>query len=173
MIYLGRLVRSKLPGHAIQAFKRVRSKFPEAELWVVGDGYLRHELERNAPEGVRFFGRINDEDKFDLLQRAHVLMMPSVREGWGISVLEANAAGTPAVGYDVPGLRDSIVDGITGLLVPASDIKALSEAAVTLLSDRSTWQTMSTNALEWSRKFSWDDAAEGFQSFLKDAANGF
>ena len=173
MIYLGRLVRSKLPEHAIKAFKGVKSTLPDAELWIVGDGYLKHELERKAPDGVKFYGRVEDHDKFSLLKRAHVLIAPSVREGWGISVLEANAQGTPAVGYNVPGLRDSIVDNVTGLLVPPSDYKALSKALVGLLSESNTWQKLSSNAEEWSRKFSWDDSALEFEGFLKRVVDQF
>jgi len=173
MIYLGRLVRSKLPGDAIKAFRRVRSSIPDAELWMVGDGYLRHKLEKQAPERVTFYGRVDENAKFGLLRRAHVLISPSVREGWGISVLEANSQGTPAVGYDVPGLRDSIVDNATGLLVPPSDYEALSKALEGLLSDSNTWQKLSSNAVEWSRKFSWEDSALEFQEILKSVSNGF
>ena len=101
------------------------------------------------------------------------MIAPSVREGWGISVLEANAQGTPAVGYNVPGLRDSIVDNVTGLLVPPSDYKALSKALVGLLSESNTWQKLSSNAEEWSRKFSWDDSALEFEGFLKRVVDQF
>jgi glycosyltransferase involved in cell wall biosynthesis len=116
IIFLGRLVKCKLPDHAIKAFEHIRSSFREAELWILGDGYLRTKLESKGIDGVRFFGRVSDREKFAALRKAHILLVPSVREGWGVSVIEANAMGTPAVGYDVPGLRDSIVDGVTGFL---------------------------------------------------------
>ncbi len=173
LIFVGRLVKCKLPDHAIAAFKEVRALLPEAELWILGDGYLKAKLEKNAVNGVRFFGRVDDEEKFDLLKRAHVLLAPFVREGWGISVIEANAVGTPAVGYAVPGLQDSIVHGDTGLLVRPLDPRALAEAAKQILCNPSTAEKFSRNALEWSRRFSWDEAAKEFDGFLESAVNKF
>lgn len=167
LIFVGRLVRSKLPDHAIAAFRQVRASHPAAELWILGDGYLRAKLERNVLDGVRFFGRVDDKEKFDLLRRAHVLLAPSVREGWGISVIEANSMGTPAVGYAVPGLRDSIVEEATGLLARPLSPKALAEAIERILRDPSLAEKLSRNALEWSRRFSWDDSAKKFSEFLE------
>jgi glycosyltransferase involved in cell wall biosynthesis len=173
IIFLGRLVRSKLPDHAVKAFELIRASFPDAELWVLGDGYLRNKLELRANGGgIRFFGRVNEREKFDLLKRAHVLLAPSVREGWGISVIEANAMGTPAVGYDVPGLRDSIVDGVTGFLADRLSPESLAKATREILSDSMKAETLSRSALEWSKKFSWDGAAAEFQGILESTIDG-
>ncbi len=167
LIFVGRLVRSKLPDHAIIAFKHVRSVLPNAKLWIVGDGYLRAKLEREVGDSIRFFGRVSEKEKFELLKRAHVLLAPSVREGWGISVVEANAMGTPAVGYAVPGLSDSIVDGITGLLVPPQNALALAIAAERILTNSSVAEKFSRNSLEWSKRFSWNESARQFSEFLE------
>ena len=167
MIYVGRLVNYKLPEHAIETFKHVRNGLNEAELWVVGDGYQRTELARNSGPGVTFFGRVSEQRKMDLLKRAHVLLVPSVREGWGISVIEANAMGTPAIGYNVPGLRDSILDRKTGFLVEPLNTSALADQALTLLRDRRLLQSISLNALKWSTNFSWDRAAHEFGKILQ------
>jgi glycosyltransferase involved in cell wall biosynthesis len=168
MVLLGRLVRSKLPDHAIAAFRIVKSAIPRAELWIIGDGYLRNRLERDAPDGVRFLGRIDDKTKFEILSECHVLLAPSVREGWGISIIEANAMGTPAVGYAVRGLRDSIRDNITGYLVPPGDYFALAKKAIEVLSNSDVRLRLSNDALLWSREFSWDDAAKDFLGFLQE-----
>jgi glycosyltransferase involved in cell wall biosynthesis len=122
---------------------------------------------------VKFFGRVQDREKFDLLKRAHVLLAPSTREGWGISVIEANAMGTPAVGYAVPGLKDSIVQDETGLLVTPQDPSALAEAAKSILCDDPSTENFSVNALEWSRRFSWDRSAEEFYGLIESTAKGF
>ncbi len=171
LIFVGRLVRSKLPDHAIEAFKHVKKLHPDAELWILGDGYLRAKLESNCIQGVRFLGKVSDGEKFDLLRKAHVLLAPSVREGWGISVIEANAVGTPAVGYDVPGLRDSIIHGSTGLLVRPLDAWALAQAVGQIIDDPSTMVELSRNAIEWSKRFSWEEAAKGFHDFLQSSIN--
>lgn len=108
VLYVGRISRNKRPHHALKAFELLKKTMPEAQLWVVGDGPMRAKLERRAPEGVTFFGRVSQEKKHELMARAQVLVCTSVREGWGLVVDEAAAMGTPAVGYDIPGFRDSI-----------------------------------------------------------------
>jgi glycosyltransferase involved in cell wall biosynthesis len=173
LIFLGRLVRCKLPNHAIEAFVKVKEIFPNAELWILGDGYLRTKLEKDAVDGVRFFGRVSNEKKFDLLTRAHLLLAPSVREGWGISVIEANAMGTPAVGYDVPGLRDSILHGRTGILVEPMNTQALADAVTQILRNPMTIGALSRNALARSKTFSWDDSAKKFQSILETISSSW
>jgi glycosyltransferase involved in cell wall biosynthesis len=167
IVFLGRLVKSKQPDHAIKAFEHVRSAFPNAELWILGDGYLRRKLESKRASGVRFFGRVSEREKFAMLEKAHLLLVPSVREGWGVSVLEANAMGTPAVGYAVPGLRDSIVDGVTGLLVTAFDYAAMARAAKSLLGNPETMARISSQCLDWAKKFSWDEATNSFHKVLE------
>ncbi len=162
LIFLGRLVKSKRPDHAILAFQHVKSSFPTAQLWIVGDGYMRRKLESMRTSGITLFGRLADEEKFRLLKKAHVLIVPSVREGWGTSVTEANAMGTPAVGYNVPGLTDSVIQNVTGVLVQPGNYKTLGIATVGLLSDLPRLEKMSKNAIEWSKTFTWDRAAKNF-----------
>ncbi|MHB1891117.1 MAG: glycosyltransferase family 4 protein [Acidimicrobiales bacterium] len=108
LVFLGRLSANKRPGHALAAFEHLRKRIPGGQLWMIGDGPLRKALERSAPPGVTFFGRVDEARKFELLARAHLLVSTSVREGWGLGVTEAAQVGTPAVGYDVAGLRDSL-----------------------------------------------------------------
>jgi glycosyltransferase involved in cell wall biosynthesis len=97
LLFVGRLKRVKKPDHAIRAFQMVGEMLHDARLWIVGDGYLRDKLERMAEQGVEFMGRVEDSMKVELMTRAHVLLFPAVREGWGLSITEANARGTPAV----------------------------------------------------------------------------
>lgn len=159
IIYVGRLTRAKLPSHAIRAFEIVKKRIPSAQLWIVGDGYLSRRLRRKAPEGASFFGRVPEWKKVELLLRAHVLVFPAVREGWGLTVIEANALGTPAVGYDVPGLRDSIRSGSTGLLVPFGNLASLARGISDLLGDDDLRLRMASAALEWAGSFTWETTA--------------
>ncbi len=160
LLFVGRLKKYKLPDHAISAFGVVREQIPDARLWIVGDGYLRKRLERSCPQGVTFFGHVPEATKLKLMERAHVLLFPSVREGWGLGVTEANAFGVPAVGYDVPGLRDSIRNGVTGRLVAASDAQAMGQAALELLTDERLLHQMARTALAWARGLSWQKTAD-------------
>lgn len=171
VVYVGRLKRAKRPDHAVKAFRIVKEKFPSAELWVVGDGYFRKDLERMAFDGVRFFGGLDNVERRELVKRAWVLVNPSVREGWGLNVLEANALGTPCVAYDVGGLRDSVRDGETGLLVENGNVEGLAEAIVRVLRDEALRERLSKNALEYARKFSWDKTAKEFMKVLRWSLN--
>ena len=167
VVFVGRLKRAKRPDHAVEAFRLVRKRFPGAELWVVGDGPFRRGLERLACDGVRFFGRVSEAVKRGLLCRAWVLVHSSVREGWGLNVLEAAACGTPCVGYDVGGLRDSVRDGETGLLAESGDVRDLASKIVRVLEDEALRERLSRNCLKYARRFSWDRTAEEFIRILK------
>jgi len=171
VVFVGRLKRAKRPDDAVRAFGRVREEFPSAELWVVGDGYFRGVLERLAGEGVRFFGGLSDVERRELVRRSWVLVNPSVREGWGLNVVEANGLGVPCVAYDVAGLRDSVKDGVTGLLCESGDVEGLAERISVVLEDEGLRLRLSKNALEYAKGFSWDRTAEEFMKVIKGVIN--
>ncbi len=168
VVYAGRLKKAKRPDHAIKAFKFVKEKLPDAELWIIGDGYFRNELERMSFSGIRFFGRLDNNARRALIGKAWVLVNPSPREGYGLNVIEANALGTCCIGYDVPGLRDSIIKDRTGLLVEAGNIVGLGDAIVKVLKDDDLRMKMSSCGLEYSRTITWDRSAEEFEKILKE-----
>jgi glycosyltransferase involved in cell wall biosynthesis len=167
VVYAGRLKRAKRPDHAVKAFNIVKSKVPEAELWVLGDGPFRERLERLAGEGVRFFGWLPNEERRKLIADARVLVNPSVREGWGLNVIEANALGVPCVAYNVVGLRDSVKDEVTGLLVESGNVEALAEAIISILQDDAMRRQLGENALKYAKEFNWDKTAEEFMKILE------
>jgi glycosyltransferase involved in cell wall biosynthesis len=160
IVFSGRLKRAKRPDHAIKAFKIIKDKLADAEFWIIGDGPFKRDLKKMAVEGVKFFGKLSNEERRALVERCWVLVHPSVREGWPLNIIEANALGTPCVGYDVPGLRDSVKNGETGLLTKNGDVKMLSKTLFDILSDDALRSNLSQNSLEYSRNFSWDKTAE-------------
>jgi glycosyltransferase involved in cell wall biosynthesis len=173
VVYAGRLKRAKRLDHAIRAFKIVKEEIPNAELWVIGDGPYKKDLEKIAVDGVKFFGGLSNEHRRRLLARAWVLVNPSVREGFGLNVLEANALGTPCVAYDVAGLRDSIIDERTGLLVKENgNVEKLAEAMIKVLRDEALRKTLSENALQHCKSLSWDRTAQEFEKVLKEMVSG-
>lgn len=167
-VFVGRLTRAKKPDIAIRAFRIVKRSIPNARLSVVGDGYMRNELERMAPDGVTFFGKTPEEEKLRLIREAHVILVPGTREGWGLVVLEANALGTPAVAFNIPGLRDSVLHNQTGILLEENCAEAMAKWCLRLIEKPELTTKFGENALEWSRRFSWDITARAFMSFLRD-----
>ena len=165
--YVGRLKRAKRPDHAVKAFKIIKQEIPNAELWVIGDGYFRRHLEKTSTDGVKFFGHLNNVERRDLIKRAWVLVNPSVREGFGLNVVEANALGTPCTAYDVEGLRDSIMDDETGLLVRSRRVKDLADKIVMILMNTMLREKLSQKALDYSKQFGWDKSAEVFLKILQ------
>ena len=178
IIYLGRIKRSKGLFDLIEALFYVRKKIRDVKLWVVGRGdssYINELMgfieKLGLADNVSFFGYVDEKTKMDLLSRSHLLVLPSVREGWGLVVTEANSVGTPCVGYDVAGLRDSVVNGVTGLLVKSQDVRGLANAIIRVLEDEELRLRLSRNALEYTKGFSWDRSAEEFLKALEWTVN--
>jgi len=167
VVYAGRLKRAKRPDLAVKAFKTVKKNFPTSELWILGDGPFKKNLERMAISGVRFFGNLPNEIRRKLVERAWVLVNPSVREGWGLNVVEANALGVPCIAYDVAGLRDAIKDGETGLITHAEGPEKLAENIKMIFSDNELRLMLSQNALSYSRMFSWDGTVDAFLKVMQ------
>jgi glycosyltransferase involved in cell wall biosynthesis len=162
VLYVGRLVPSKRVDAVVEAAAHARRRVPDLRLLIAGGGEPGYstQLEKLAArlglEGcVTFAGRVSDEEKRRLMREADALALASVREGWGLVVIEANALGTPAVVYDVPGLRDSVQDGQTGLICHPNTPEALGDALADLLSDPARLAVTSAAAWAYSKAFTW------------------
>jgi len=165
-LYVGRIAPSKRIEHILLAFEQFRVSAGTGQLWLVGTGNpsYRRALQalvdrKGLSSVVRFWGKLPTLEKHRLMTEAHLLLMASVREGWGLVVTEANALGTPAIVYDVPGLRDAVRNRETGLVVHPSPEK-LAEAMLELWRDPAMYQLVGKRAQQWSRTFSFDDAAK-------------
>ncbi len=172
--YLGRLEPYKNVDVLLRAMVKLGDRFPQAELLVIGQGSARAELESLAAslgiaKRTRFTGFVSDEERGRLLLGTRVCVCPSEKEGWGLTVIESNATGTPVVATDAPGLRDSVRDGETGFLVPTRDVDAFAARIGELLADDALAARMSRNALEWSKRFDWEVAADEMADALHDA----
>jgi glycosyltransferase involved in cell wall biosynthesis len=175
LVHVGRLKRYKGLDTVIRAFARVRAAVPGARLIVLGKGNDRARLERltrrlGLADAVVFAGFVSEDVKIDWLHRAHALVYPSPREGWGISTLEAAACGTPVLASDAEGLRDAVRDGTTGFLIPHGDADAWARRMLQLLTDAPLRQRMSVAALGWASQFSWDVAAEKMLRIVEELA---
>jgi glycosyltransferase involved in cell wall biosynthesis len=172
--YLGRLERYKNVDVLIRAVAALRGRFPEVELAVIGGGSDRTRLEGIAArtgiaDRVRFTGFVSEAERDELLAHARVCVCPSSKEGWGLTVIESNALGTPNVASDAPGLRDSVREGETGFLVPVGDVAAFADRIGRLLGDDVLATRMSRQATAWAQRFTWDEAAKRMEAALETA----
>lgn len=172
--YVGRIKKYKQVDHLLQAFEMVKREVPEAEAIIAGRGdynELRRLVKAEINSNITLAGEVSEAEKLKIMKKAWIFVTPSTKEGWGVSVIEANACGTPAIAYDVPGLRDSIRDGETGLLVPRGNVEQLARVMVKLLTDSELRAKLSQNALNWASNFSWDRSTEEFAKILEEVAN--
>jgi glycosyltransferase involved in cell wall biosynthesis len=163
--YFGRLKKYKSVDQLLKAVPKVLRDVPNLKVLVVGEGDDRPRLEALAEElgivdAVEFTGLVTESRKIELLQTMWCKVATSSKEGWGLTVIEANACGTPVLASNVPGLRDAVRDGETGLLYAYGDIKDLSDKILLFLSDRTLRERLTANALRWASAFSWDAAAQ-------------
>ncbi len=172
LIYLGRLVRSKRVDDALRVFKAFRGNFPDAQLWVVGTGpdekrLLSLSRSLGVEDGVVFFGKVDERKKVELLSQASLALCPSTREGWGLVVIEANLCGTPVLGYDVPGLRDSIRDGENGFRLRPGDVEGMAAKAVRIMDDPRYYRSLSERCRRYAGRFGWEGAVERLEDMLE------
>lgn len=170
-LYVGRLKKYKRIDLAVEAVHRLRTRGTAAKLRIAGRGdeepNLRALVDRlGMGDAVTFEGFVSEERKRELLRRCWATVLPSPKEGWGITNVEAGACGTPAVAADAPGLRESVRHGETGLLVPYGDADALADALASLAGDPERVETLGAAARRFAEGFSWDAAADRTESHL-------
>lgn len=173
--FVGRIKRYKGVQHLLRAAALLRGRGVGIRLAVLGTGDYLAGLKRLAGElelgdSVEFTGWVSHGEKVRWLRRSWVAALPSEKEGWGLTVIEANACGTPVVASDSDGLRDSVRHGETGLLVPHGDPEALADALQRLLEDSSLRTELAGRALPWARGFDWDSTAARMLSLMERAA---
>lgn len=166
ILYLGRLKKYKSVQHMIEALPIVRRSIPNARALVVGGGdYLGELMALTEKLGltscVEFTGFVPEAKKLEYLRRSHISLYPSPKEGWGITNIEANACGTPVVAANSPGLKDSVSPEKSGLLYEYGNVEQLSAQIVRLLKDRQLHDRMSATAVDWAKRFTWEDCAAG------------
>lgn len=163
VVCVGRLAHVKRQHELIEAAVVARRRVPDLQLVIVGEGPLRPELEaRVAQHGaggwITLAGHLTHEQLISLYQRAWVVSSASLAEGWGLTLTEAAACGTPAVATDINGHRSSVVDGTTGVLAP---LERLGDAIADVLLDHSRREALGAAALARARTLTWEASATG------------
>ncbi|MBI1804153.1 MAG: glycosyltransferase family 4 protein [Ignavibacteriae bacterium] len=163
--YFGRLKKYKAIEQLLQALAQVRSEVPDIRLVIVGEGDNRKMLEALArdlgiADAVRFTGFVDEREKVRLLQEVWFVVNTSSKEGWGLTVIEANACGTIVLASNVPGLRDAVRNGETGILYEFGNIEELTEKILLLLRNSSMRKSLARTAYAWAKTFDWEKAAQ-------------
>ena len=164
VVAAGRLVPVKRFEELIEVLVRVKARQPLLEAVIVGEGYRREDLEAQlretgAERWIRLAGRVSDEELLDLYRRAWVVASAAAREGWGMTITEAGASGTPAVATRIAGHSDAIAHGRSGLLVDGRE--EFVGALDLVLRDAELRERLSRGAIEQASRFTWAATARG------------
>jgi glycosyltransferase involved in cell wall biosynthesis len=170
--YVGRLMKYKNVQFIISALPKLREIVPGVVFEVGGSGDYRSELEQLAQRlgvgnAVTFLGRIDEEEKRDMLSRSTLFVNPSLKEGWGINNIEANLCRTISLSNNVPGLKDSVIDNVTGLLYENGNIDDFCKKAYSALSDKNLLRRLEKKAYERALSLDWDSIAKRMEEVLK------
>jgi len=179
-IFVSRVVKMKGIEEVIKAFFHILKKVKNGQLWIVGDGdekylkYLKNTMHTyNISTKVKFYGKVNETEKLELMKKAHLLLHASIKEGWGLVVIEAASQGTPSIVYNVSGLKDSVKDGKTGLILKKNNSEEMAKEALSLLDNKQKYEKFQKNAIEWSKSLTWEKATNQSISLIdKVADNG-
>jgi len=173
--YVGRLRRYKGLDVVLRAVAQLREQGVEVRMLVAGQGEDAPRLQRLAAElglgnRVSFRGFVSEEEKVRILQSTWINVYPSPKEGWGITNVEAAACGTPSVASDSEGLRESVLDGETGFLVPHRDATAWVSALRRLVEEDGLRARMGDGALRHASGFTWEATTQEFEDILQESA---
>jgi glycosyltransferase involved in cell wall biosynthesis len=177
LIVVCRLAPNKRVGHAIEITKTLLQSGVQVHLTIVGSGESEPELKQSASQPdlvphIRFMGQLSEEQKNAELRCAHLLLHTSMREGWGLNVIEANAMGTPAVVYPVGGLVDSTIHNETGIVSPVETPQSLAECLVQLIKSPQKYERLRKNAWERAKKLQWNVVRPPVCDWLESKARG-
>lgn len=178
-LFVARLVKMKRANLCIQAIKKVCMEYPNVKLAIIGNGPDEKQLMKlrktlHVEKNVFFVNKDNffvNSSKKDIkvkwMQKAWGLLLPSVKEGWGMVVTEAAACGTPAIVSDVSGLRDSVLRNKTGIIVSSHPLPGeIAEAMIRLIKEKKLFSQMGKESIRWSNHFDWDKSYKQFSELL-------
>ncbi|MCX6781639.1 MAG: glycosyltransferase family 4 protein [Candidatus Magasanikbacteria bacterium] len=174
ILSLGAIKAMKRTDHIIKAFEIAKAVMPDLRLIIAGSSegtygakVLKMMKVSAFADSMEYLGKVSKEKKIELLQKSHLIAVTSVKEGWGLVVTEANSQGTPAIVYNVDGLRDAVMNNETGLICKENTPEDLAVNIVNLLSDEEKYKSLRINAWEWSKEINFKNSYEEFIKFIK------
>lgn len=156
----------------IKAFELAKKRIPNLQMKISGSAssaygkkvldYIAHSPYKSD---IEYLGRTTDQQKMELMQKCHAILVTSIEEGWGLIVTEANSQGTPAIVYDVAGLRDSVKHGQTGL-VTADNPTGLADGIMQIFANQDVYENMRHNGWQWSKNITFDQSYKDFKEAI-------
>ena len=174
LLSYGSVRKMKRIDQQIRAFEIAKRQIPGLQLKIAGSflepyGKKIKKMVDNNPykKDIEFVGKTTLAQKVNLMKKSHVLLMTSVKEGWGLVVTEAASQGTPSIGYDADGIRDSIKNNLTGIITKSNIHDSLSQSVIKLYNDKRLYQRLRKNAWEWSKQFTYTKSYQKFKKILQ------
>ena len=172
ILWIGRIQKYKGPIEACKILQLLNQDLPNLKLVIVGDGPYKNKVKEFAKKNnlsVFFTGFLDKKEKIKWLQKASIHLQSSYKEGWGLSVIEANACGCPVVANNTSGLRDSCQDKKTGLLYKYNDLEDAASKIKFILNDSKLTNQLVDNGLEWASSFSWLKNSDQMFKFINQS----
>lgn len=177
LIFVGRISSLKGIEDALEATELIKRTYPNIQFWVIGRGpdiYINRLkqlcIEQGITKNVVFWGFVSEEKKFELLAKAHLLISPSIKEGFGLTIPEGGFVGTPSVVYNSLGLSDLVINGKTGMVCQKNSPLEMAKNAEKLLQDQNLYKSMRENSIVASKGYNWDNSAKFVLQILKNYA---
>jgi len=176
-IFVSRLVKMKGIEEVVKAFSFIAKEQLKAHLWIVGSGeedYVQSlkvmVYEYGIAKKVTFKGNVSEKEKFSLMGKAHILLHASVKEGWGLVVLEAAYVGTPAIVYNVGGLCDVVKSGKTGVVVEDNSPQTMAKEAIKLMNDKKRYSLYQKEGKHWVLSLQWEEVVKESEKLLRESS---
>jgi glycosyltransferase involved in cell wall biosynthesis len=174
IVSLGRITSMKKTIDQVKAFESAKQEIPNLKLKIAGFGndkyfntFVKYISQSEYHEDIEYLGKISNDKKIELMKKSHIITVTSIKEGWGLIVTEAASQGTPAIVYDIDGLRDSVKHMETGLITTSNNYHVLSLDIVKLLNDKKLYTELQINGWEWSKTVTFEQCYEDFSKTLR------
>jgi len=171
ILSLGSIRAMKRTKDILQAYNLAKQSIPNLELVIAGDSndpygqeFLQEIQKSEYKKDIQYLGKVSKQKKIELMQKSHIILVTSVKEGWGLIVTEANSQGTPAIVYDVDGLRDSVIHNQTGLVCGNNTPNNLAQNIAKLFSDKSLYAKLRQEGHKFSQTITFE---QSYKDFIK------
>ncbi|EKD42909.1 MAG: glycosyl transferase, group 1 [uncultured bacterium] len=173
ILSLGSIRSMKRTIDIVKAFEMAKEKITSLKLIIAGDSslpygqkVLKYISKSEFKEDITCLGKVNTTKKVELMQKVHLIAVTSIKEGWGLVVTEANSQGTPAIVYNVDGLRDSVQNGKTGIICEKNNPENLAKNIIDLLLNFQKYRQIQNQALDWSKTLNFDNSYKEFSAII-------